>query len=295
MIKTFILLLISLQLFATQKAFVTTSELAELLENDQVVLLDASTRDSYKISHILHSRHIDVKKLIKTLDSGALRIADTQTVQSYLQTIGVDKTTPIVIYARNTQEELLNSSYVAFVLLYYGFENVSLLDGGYMQWVFENELLVSSLLSEDYEENKSLILNKPKDFAVDTEYIYEHLESVTLLDTREPDIYYGVKKLPEIKSFGHIPHAMSSYFQYNFLHDSMLRSMDELEAIYSKGHKLKDEEIIVYGTSLFDASMTWYILYSHLGYKNVKLYEDSFKEWGNNLDLETNRFIFEGK
>jgi thiosulfate/3-mercaptopyruvate sulfurtransferase len=75
----------------------------------------------------------------------------------------------------------------------------------------------------------------------------------------------------------------------------MLRSMDELEAIYSKGHKLKDEEIIVYGTSLFDASMTWYILYHHLGYKNVKLYEESFKEWGNNLDLETNRFIFEGK
>ena len=292
----FFFFLFTLTLFASQKAFISSDDLAQLIAEERVIILDASTQDSYRISHIVHARFLDITKLTYKLPSGAHRIASREFLQEYFQELGLNKTTPIVIYARNSDEELLNSSFAAFVLMQYGFENISLLDGGYMQWVFENELLVSSLEDEEHEANPSLILPLAKEFAVSTEYLYENINKFTLLDSREVALYYGVKKLSNVASFGHIPHAMSADYRYNFLRDSTLRSREELHAMYAAGHKLEtNDAIVVYGSSLFDASMNWYILYAHLGYKNVQLYEDSFFEWGNISDLEVSRFIFEEK
>ncbi len=80
----------------------------------------------------------------------------------------------------------------------------------------------------------------------------------------------------------------------NFLRDSTLRDDKELNEIFLYGHGLKsNDEIIVYADDAVTASMEFYILYKHMGFKNTKLYEASLLEWGNTLDLPMTRFKWE--
>ncbi len=79
-----------------------------------------------------------------------------------------------------------------------------------------------------------------------------------------------------------------------FLRDGTLREQKELDEIYIYGHELKiSDEVIVYGDTVFSASMEFYILYKQMGFKNAKLYEASLLEWGNALDLPITRFKWE--
>ena len=55
----------------------------------------------------------------------------------------------------------------------------------------------------------------------------------------------------------------------------------------------KDDVVVSYCTSGMEASMNWYILYNYFGFKNVKLYDASMREWGNREDTPMERFKWE--
>ena len=206
--------------------------------------------------------------------------------------MGINKNSKIVIYSRNTQESILNSSYLALVLLSHNFENVSLLDGGYMAWVFENELLISSRPS--YSQKDGDIVLKQNDIIIDAEFLKNHVSYTPILDARMPSQYYGTSKSKSIQNLGHIPSAKSSYYNDKFLADNTLRTKDELKQIYLDGHELKkSDKIIVYSDNIFSASMEWFVLYQALGFKNTKIYEASLPEWSNQLNYSLKKFKWE--
>jgi 3-mercaptopyruvate sulfurtransferase SseA len=52
---------------------------------------------------------------------------------------------------------------------------------------------------------------------------------------------------------------------------------------FTTGFKLDtDEEVILYGLDGYQASMNWYILQGVFNFKNMKVYDASLLEWGNN-------------
>jgi thiosulfate/3-mercaptopyruvate sulfurtransferase len=214
-------------------------------------------------------------------------------IQSELKKLGINNNSKVVIYSHNTKKGLLDSSYMAFILLYSGFENLTLLDGGYMAWVFENELLTSKHMPKKKDDG-NFTLNINKNILASLDYINDNLTSIPILDARSPQEYYGVERSQKIAKSGHISNAKSSFYADKFLTDTTLREQNELNDIYISGHGLeKSAEVIIYSNNVFSASMEFYILYKHMGFKNAKIYEASLLEWGNSLDLPMTRFKWE--
>ncbi|MBU0721772.1 thiosulfate sulfurtransferase [bacterium] len=267
-------------------AFIKPQELKTLLQNKELIILDVGSRESYKKSHIQNAVHVDVSKFSNK---------STYSLQSSLRKLGINFDSHIVLYSHNTQKGFLNSSYFAYLCMSHGFENISILDGGYMAWLFENELLTSNIPSFA-KKYGNVELKKNSSFFVDSDYLQSALGKVSILDSRSPRHYYGVEKSDSIKAVGHIPHAKSSFYKDKFFTDETLKPTSQLHEIFISGHGLQsDDEIIVYGADIFDASMNWYILYKYMGFKNTKIYEASFFEWGNNSGLPVTRYKWETK
>jgi thiosulfate/3-mercaptopyruvate sulfurtransferase len=270
-------------------AFISASELKNNLDNPKLVLLDINSQEDYDKSHIKNALHVDITRYISTQKNIQTILSNIWT-QRKLRQLGIQKDSDVVIYARS--KEQLNASYFAMILILSGFENVSILDGGYMTWTFKYNRLVSSEESSA-KSDESYEININKNLLVNTKYVKETLNNTQLIDSRDTPYYFGTKKLLSYKLFGHIPSAKSSFYKDKFLSDFTLRDDNDIEAIFISGLELNQEQdIIVYGDSVFDASMNWFIIYKKLGFKNAKIYEGSFKKWDEE-NLKTTSFKWE--
>jgi len=289
--KQFLFLLIIITHSFGYEAFISPSNLKKALKDESLIIFDTSSTALYKQGHIDGAIHVNVYKFINQ-ESPYKLMHSTEIIQDELVNLGINKDSNIVIYSHNSANDMLNSSYLALILISHGFENVSILDGGYMAWVFENELLISSFSSSAKDDGNFKIKAK-KNLLVTFEFLQNNLDKITMLDARSSEYYYGIKRSKNIKSVGHIKYAKSSYYKDKFYRDNTLRVQGELTEIYVYGHELgRNDNIIVYADDIFKASMEWYILYQQMGFKNTKVYEASLMEWGN-YNLPMTRFKWE--
>ena len=274
------ILLLSLLLFnaIANDAFIKASELNTLLNDKNLVLLDVSSKDIYNKSHIKGALHVDIDKFIKRKYSNK-RFKLSKITKSHIKDLGINEDSQIVIYSRNKKQDLLNSSYLAMIFLLHGFENVSLLDGGYMSWVFNYHLLVS--VKKLKAENDGTFKIKPnKNILVSTSYLKKNLNSILLIDSRDSSKFHGQTKSDNTKISGHIADAKNHYYRDNFFDDFAIKSDEYLEENFiSKLDITKDKDIVVYGDNILTASMNWYILYRKFGFVNTKIYPELFSKW----------------
>lgn len=233
------LLLLTFYTYASD-AFITPERLKYLLKDEKLVLLDVSSM--YDTSHITGALYADISKFTK---SKYERLASTysKNVQKEIIALGIDPDSHVVIYSRNSYDEFQNATYLAFVLIEHGFENVSILDGGYMAWVFEYHTLVSSKKSSAKDDGTYEIKHNPN-LLVESDYVNRNSRSVTVVERDYRDIFFD---------------------------DLTLRGEDELNEFVSELSLIKDKEIAVHDETVFKASINWYILYKELGFKNVKI------------------------
>jgi len=291
MMKYFILLTLSFFSLFASDAFVTPAQLKSLLNDKDIIILDVSNEELYKTSHIKGAIHTNVKKFI---DKNPLNkyptLATDEIIQAALRKLGINDHSKVIIYSHNSKEAIFDSSYLAFILLYSGLEDISILDGGYMAWVFENNLLVSSLIPKI--KNGTVTIKPRKHLIATTKDIQN--SDVKILDARSYDDYYGISRSDGVLGVGHIKGAKCSYTATKFLKDNTLRAKSELDDIYLAGFALdNDSEIIIYSRDALSASMEFFIVYQHMGLKNTKLYEASLLEWGNEKNLPMTRFKWE--
>jgi len=290
--KYLLILAISIFKLSAFDAFITPSELKMSLSDKNLIIIDVADSFTYKKSHIKDAIHADVSKFVNHESPYSL-MNPVEVIQNELKELGINKDSKVVIYSHNTEEGVLNSSYAALILLYSGFENISILDGGYMAWVFENELLTSSLKSEK-PDNGNFIVKINPNILISRNILLDNLTTATILDARSPQAYFGIERSDGVASIGHISFAKSSFYKDKFLRDGTLREQSELDEIFIYGDELKiDDEVIIYADTIFRASMEFYILYKHMKFKNARIYEASLLEWGNALDLPMTRFKWE--
>ena len=275
------------------KPFITPMELKNILDNKDAIIFDTDDLSIYNKGHINGAIHVDVKSFTYGERNPYKLMKSDSIIKDKIINLGVNKKSKVIIYAHNTQSGNLNSSYLAFILITFGFENVSILDGGYMAWVFENERLVSSIASK-VKRDGNFSPNKNNTIIVNQTYLLNNISKITMLDARETKYYYGTHKSKNTKEFGHIKNAKTSYYGDKFLLDGTLREKNELNDIYFQGFKLnQNDEIIVYADDVFKASMEWYVLYKVMKFKNAKIYEASLLEYFKTNDNPRTRFKWE--
>jgi thiosulfate/3-mercaptopyruvate sulfurtransferase len=83
---------------------------------------------------------------------------------------------------------------------------------------------------------------------------------------------------------GHVPEAANIEWERAVTRGQIkvLRSQAELDRIYGVLSLDRAEEIVTYCQSGIRASHTYFTL-RYLGYKNVRVYDGSWAEWGNDL------------
>ncbi len=279
------LLLTTFSLFASD-AFITSDYLKAHLNDKNLVVLDTTDAATYAKGHIPTARRADISLFRHWVDKTYLLMNSPKEIQEAARKLGINNDSYVVIYGHNKDKELLKSSYIALALIVNGFKNISILDGGFGDWMyeFEGEKDAISKTTPKYKTGNFTAKFNPN-ILVDLAYVKAHIHKVPMIEAR-PKVYFtGEKKSHGVKRLGHIEGAMSSYWRDKFNLDDTLKSDEELQKIFVGKHKLNpNKEVIAYCTGGLEASMNWYVLTQYLGYKDVKLYDASMKEWGNRDD-----------
>jgi thiosulfate/3-mercaptopyruvate sulfurtransferase len=289
--KTIILsLLFSVASFSIEP-LVNTTWLNQNINNENLRIVEISSESSYKLGHIENAAHTTIDKW-RVSNGTFITIRPPQVIQAEIQRLGIDTATNVVLYADiQTPKDFLKASYILWALNYHGIDNVALLDGGKQAWLKDGATLdrhTHSITASTYE-----VKTNPELIA-DRTYVQNHIGKLPMLDARPSDKYLGITPSATVARDGHIKGAMSYTWNYSVSDDYKLKDTKRLGQLFENGYKLdKENEIIVYCTGGLETSFNYFVLSRVLGYKHVRLYDASMKEWGNREDTPMVQYSYE--
>ncbi len=259
--------------WATQN-LVTTKWLAKNLNNQKIVLIDMSDSLQYQRFHIPGAIHLPYQYLNQSKQRVSLSIGAKNIIKLLGQT-GISQDSHVVAYDDTGG---LHASRLLWELEQLNHPKMSLLDGGLVKWIREGRKISfqAPLPKATKYTAKSISSSrtaKIKDVAPATRD-----QNTILLDVRSPEEYRGHPKQPRS---GHVPGAL--FWQWdqalNIEKGFVLQDSASLKK-EMKQFGLTDPEqpVIVYCRSGHRASHTFFTL-RQLGFKNVKLYDGSMKEY----------------
>jgi thiosulfate/3-mercaptopyruvate sulfurtransferase len=184
----------------------------------------------------------------------------------------------VVVNKTDNLTELANAARVVKTLVYGGVGKVGILNGGYTLWVKEKRPVSQDAVKAKAVEYKGKV---NKEVLASKDYVMSKIGKSSIVDTRGPEFFFGVAKLPFVGKAGHITKAVSLPSAWIFTPDGTFKNKDDLQAI-AGGVVGKDvnQELIVYCDTGRVCSGWWFVLREVLDYKNVKSYDGSMQEWG---------------
>lgn len=199
--------------------------------------------------------------------------------------LGIGADTTVVLYGEPVQYGTY--AYWAFTMA--GHRNLKVLDGGRRKWLQEKRPLsqtvptcapvaypvpapdLSMRLGRDDVRSK---LGRP-----------ERL----LLDVRSAEEYLGVRMAEYSTAFDHgamrygrIPGARHLFFRCFLNDDNSFRTPDEMRRALAVADvdPARYEDVVVYCRMSHRATLVWVALEKLLGYRNIRIYDGSWTEWG---------------
>jgi thiosulfate/3-mercaptopyruvate sulfurtransferase len=220
-------------------------------------VIDVRRAEDYQLEHIPTAVSLPLGRVLEN---------DTpEKIVAILEEMGISDNTPVVVYD-DTFGAL--AARVAWTFQYVGHDNTALLEMTFKQWR-ELGLETENLPRIFPRARHSLRVNK--DIYVDASYIEaaKSQPGKLLVDSRER-LNYLTEHIPGAKN---IPYTMVRS------EDSILRRAEELKRLIENRGITNDAEIITYCGSVGTLSGLTYYALRLAGFKNVKLYPKSFKEW----------------
>ena len=161
-----------------------------------------------------------------------------------------------------------------FVLRYFGFQNVRILNGGWRAWlraglpVDEKETVPTPASSLDLKPKRDTIITKP------TQMIFDHEHKTSqIIDTRRPEAYQTY----------HIPRAINIPSK-SLMQDGEFASVKTIRDILAN-KKLNVEDIpsIIYSSKGLTSSVGYFCL-SMAGVDKVSVYDQGIYNWVSNFE-----------
>lgn len=286
----FALMAASLSLLAVEP-LVSSKWLNENLNNPSLRVVEVSEEGSYALEHIPGAAHTTIGAW--RFDNGTfLSIRPVGEIEKEIRRLGIGEKSEVVLYAPiNEPKDLLKASYIYWALNYHGVKNVGILDGGMKAWKIA-QMPLSSEESDIVPTAFNAKLDSSK--IADLAYMKKQVGKRPMIDARPADMYLGITPTPTVKRNGHIKGGMSYSWNYSVDKDYILKPKATLESLFKEGYKLdKNKEVLVYCTGGLETSYNYFVLSGVLGYKNVRLYDASMKEWGNREETPMSQYRYE--
>ncbi|HEV2519286.1 MAG TPA: sulfurtransferase [Thermoplasmata archaeon] len=275
--------------YAHPEVLVDTEWVAAHLSDSVVRIaeVDYDPLANYGMGHVPGSGMIDWRKDIN--DPVERDIVGRDPLRSLLERLGVSDDMTLVLYGD------FNNWFAAFafwVLKYYGFPDVRLMNGGRKKWILEDRPLVKDV---PQPVPGHVTFGTPNEglraYYDDVEVSLGQVRSgaLSLVDVRGPKEFTGEILAPpeypteHAQRGGHIPGAKNIPWGLAVNDDGTFKARAELEALY-RGHGiLPTAPVIAYCRIGERSSHTWFVLTYLLGYPSVRNYDGSWTEWGNRI------------
>ena len=248
-----------------------------------IVEVDYDPKLAYEQGHIPGALLIDWRKDMNKPD--VRDIIDARQFEELMSRLGISNDTHVVLYGDYNN---WFATFAFWVFEIYGHKKVQLLNGGRKKWIDSGGELTKEIPSV-----KPATYKVPKENYENRVFLQDLLKmkvanpNLVLVDVRSPAEFTGEITAPpeypneHAQRGGHIPGAINIPWGQAIREDGTFKSAEELKQLYTSKGVSPDKEVITYCRIGERASVTWFVLKHLLGYRNVKVYDGSWTEWGN--------------
>jgi thiosulfate/3-mercaptopyruvate sulfurtransferase len=266
---------------------ITTDGLAALLarRDSDVSVIDA--RNDYTLyleSHVPRAVYLNTEEL-RASDRGVPnKVLGASSYAALFSRLGLRADRPVVIYSAGETRDI-DATYVAWILEGLGVHSVSVLDGGFGKWSLENRLVTRRYPAIEPTAFAPTAFQPERATLEDVRGALG-APGVVLVDARNPDQYAG-RAGAQLRR-GHVPGAINHFWQGDLAKVSFAAvwtPRDELRASYLAQGITPDKSVIAYCNGGLESSHVYFALHNLLGYPHVRVYDGSFTEWSERIEL----------
>jgi len=248
-----------------------------------IVEVDYDPKLAYEQGHIPGALLIDWRKDVNKPD--VRDIIDAGEFEKLMSRLGISNDTHVILYGDYNN---WFATFAFWVFEMYGHQKVQLLNGGRKKWIDSG-----GELTKEVPAVKPATYKVPKVNYENRVFLEDLLRmkiadpNLVLVDVRSPAEYTGEITAPpeypneHAQRGGHIPGAVNIPWGQAIREDGTFKSAEELRQLYSSKGVVPDKRVVTYCRIGERASVTWFVLKHLLGYKDVKVYDGSWTEWGN--------------
>lgn len=261
-------------------ALIECTELSQKDSRENYKVIDLRKSEKYKLGHIPNAINIWRTDIVDNVNDYGGIMAKKAVIESLFGKLGIKNGDQIIIY---DDKGLCDAARLWWILDFYGYSKVKLLNGGFTKWKKENHpVSLGTVVLEKTSFTFTNSTDKKTHYADMNEVKNAISDSkVVLLDTRELEEYTGDFMKKGAYRSGRIP--SSSWCNWSetvdYKNSTQFKGLEKLKDIYASKGITPDKEIIVYCQSGVRSAHTTFVLTQLLGYPNVKNYDGSWIEW----------------
>lgn len=257
---------------------------------ENLKILDCTTgpgsSEAYKVSRLPGALFLDLnEKFIDPSGEYPTTFPTEEIVKKRLGELGISKNDQIVCYVTNDATRF--ATRWVYILKCYGFTQVAVLNGGMKKWNDNNYPIETTDPKEEVKKEFDEELEDASQYIVhygDVKVLEKNTEDNIIIDARSKDEHEG-KTAPPFKNAkaGKIPNSINIPSTDLLTRDGSFKSVDEIKEIFNKAGIDKHKKIVCHWNSGNQATIVTVAL-QEAGYTNVKLYDNSWSEYGSRLE-----------
>jgi len=265
---------------------IESSSLYENNNYENYVIIDLRKPEKFNLGHIPNAINIWRSDIIDQNKAYGGMMAKKAVIEQLFSTLGIKSDDELIIY---DDKGLCDAVRLWWILDYYNYTNVKLLNGGLNSWKKSNYPITTEntpLKKTDFKFKNSAINTSHYANVEDVKNAISN-PNILLVDTRELNEFTGDHIKKGAFRGGRIPSSTWCNWSetVDYRNRTKLKSLDKLKEIYASRGITPDKEIIVYCQSGVRSAHTTFVLTQLLDFPKVKNYDGSWIEWSYNKDL----------
>jgi len=272
------------QLPESLPGLVETQWLASNLGKSGLKIIDLRSQPEYNTGHIPGSFFLSTESLRGVVDGVPSLLLPAEILALHTAQMGIEPSNLVVLVPGDAVH---NATLAAMAFERLGHRSYAILNGGFDKWASEHRP-VDTKLPVAVKSSYPVEAGGTDNFTVGYRTVLDRMkESGTVILDVRPEEYYLGKKSDEARA-GRIPGAFNRPYSEDILERdgySRLRPLEELAVAYARLIPSKEATVIVHCRTGHQASQTFFVLKSLLGYKNVLYYDAGWTEWAARPEL----------